>query len=187
MASDELEDKSSQTRCVSKVNVGWTLSCFQSAPHRPLLAPIYRWPGLKDREGSDTDYNIDIHHELVFRLVLQLGLALMGLRGTQPTGFIIYTLVSSPPRFYQNYRFGSNLKSSNLWLGQSFDFLFFLYSNMNNFHYIYFARGFDEQAWQLWRIKRSVNCRNRYLSPTSNSIPLNLNPGNWSNPFFCRI
>jgi hypothetical protein len=25
--------------------------------------------------GSDTDYNIDIRHELVFRLVLQLGLA----------------------------------------------------------------------------------------------------------------
>jgi hypothetical protein len=25
-----------------------------------LLAPIYRWPGLEDRVGSDTDYNIDI-------------------------------------------------------------------------------------------------------------------------------
>jgi hypothetical protein len=37
--------------------------------------PIYRWSGLKDREGSDIDYNIDIRHELVFRLVLQLGLA----------------------------------------------------------------------------------------------------------------
>jgi hypothetical protein len=34
----------------------------------------------------------------------------------------------------------------NLRLGQSFDFLFFLYSNMNNFYYIYFTRGFDEQA-----------------------------------------
>jgi hypothetical protein len=32
-------------------------------------------PSLKDREDSDTDYNIDIRHELVFRLVLQLGLA----------------------------------------------------------------------------------------------------------------
>jgi hypothetical protein len=31
---------------------------------------IYRWPGLKDREGSDTDYSIDIGHELVYRLVL---------------------------------------------------------------------------------------------------------------------
>jgi hypothetical protein len=73
--SDELEGKISQTRCVSKVNVGVNLACFQSVPHRPLLAPIYRWPSLKDREGSDTEYNIDIRHELVFRLALQLGLA----------------------------------------------------------------------------------------------------------------
>jgi hypothetical protein len=36
------------------------LACFQSVPYRPLLAPIYRWPGLKDREGSDKDYSIDI-------------------------------------------------------------------------------------------------------------------------------
>jgi hypothetical protein len=75
MASDELEGKISQTRWLSKVNVGVNLACFQSIPHRPLLAPIYRWPGLRDREGSGTDYNIDIRHELVFRLVLQLGLA----------------------------------------------------------------------------------------------------------------
>jgi hypothetical protein len=47
-------------KVVSKVNVRWTLAWFQSFPHRPLLAPIYRWPGLKDRKGSDTDYNIDI-------------------------------------------------------------------------------------------------------------------------------
>jgi hypothetical protein len=51
------------------------LACFQSIPYRPLLAPIYRWLGLKDREGSNTDYGIDIRHELVYRLVLQLGLA----------------------------------------------------------------------------------------------------------------
>jgi hypothetical protein len=51
------------------------LACLQSIPYRPLLAPIYRWPGLKDREGSDIDYSIDIRHELVFRLALQLGLA----------------------------------------------------------------------------------------------------------------
>jgi hypothetical protein len=72
---DELEGKTSQTRCVSKVNVGVNLACFQSVPYHPLLAPIYRWPGLKDRKGSDTDYNIDIRHELVFQLALQLGLA----------------------------------------------------------------------------------------------------------------
>jgi hypothetical protein len=55
--------------------MGVNLARFQSVPNRPLLAPIYRWPGLKDWEGSDTDYNIDIQHELIFRLVLQLGLA----------------------------------------------------------------------------------------------------------------
>jgi hypothetical protein len=74
-ASDELEGKISQTRCVSKVNVRVNLASFQSLSYRPLLAPIYRWRGLKDREGSNTDYNIDIRHELVFRLVSQLGLA----------------------------------------------------------------------------------------------------------------
>jgi hypothetical protein len=58
-----------------KVNMGINLACFQSVPNRPPVAPIYRWPGLIDREGSDTVYNIDIRHELVFRLVLQLGLA----------------------------------------------------------------------------------------------------------------
>jgi hypothetical protein len=58
-----------------KVNVGVEPGLLQSVPHRPLLAPLYRWPGLKDRVESDTDYNIDIRHELVFRLVLQLGLA----------------------------------------------------------------------------------------------------------------
>jgi hypothetical protein len=46
---------------MSKVNLGvFNLACFQSALHRPLLAPIYRWPGLEDRVRSDTDYNIDI-------------------------------------------------------------------------------------------------------------------------------
>jgi hypothetical protein len=75
MASDELEGKVSQRRCVSKVNMVVNLACFQSVPHRPLLAPIYRWPGLKEWEGSDTYYNIGIRHELVFRLGLHLGLA----------------------------------------------------------------------------------------------------------------
>jgi hypothetical protein len=72
------------------------LACFQSVPHRPLLAPIYRWPGLKDWEGSDTYYNIGIRYELVFRLRITHGPSLTGLRGTQVTGSIIYTLVSSP-------------------------------------------------------------------------------------------
>jgi hypothetical protein len=61
-------------KVVSKVNVVMNLACFQSIPDRPLLAPIYRWPGLKEWEWSDTYYNSDIRHELVFWLRLQLGL-----------------------------------------------------------------------------------------------------------------
>jgi hypothetical protein len=55
--------------------LGGNLACFQSSPHRPLLAHIYRWPSLKEREGSDMYYNISIRHELVSRLGLHLGLA----------------------------------------------------------------------------------------------------------------
>jgi hypothetical protein len=58
-----------------KVNVGVEPGLLSTVPHRPLLAPLYRWTGLKDRVGSDTDYNIIIRHKLVFRLVLQLGLS----------------------------------------------------------------------------------------------------------------
>jgi hypothetical protein len=74
--------------------MGVNLACFQSVPHRPLLAPIYRWPGLKVQEGSDTYYNISIRYELVFSTGIILGPNLTGLRGTQVTGSIIYTLVT---------------------------------------------------------------------------------------------
>jgi hypothetical protein len=70
-----LKVRISQTSCVPKVNVVVNLACFRSVPHRSLLAPIYRWPGLKEREGSDTYYNIGIRQELVLRLGLHLGLA----------------------------------------------------------------------------------------------------------------
>jgi hypothetical protein len=70
---------------------GVNLACFQSVPHHPLLAPIYRWPGLKDWEGSDTDYSIDIRHELIFWLILQLGLAL------QASGVLNYQALLSIP------------------------------------------------------------------------------------------
>jgi hypothetical protein len=52
--------KISQTRHVLRINMVVDLAYSQSIPDRPLLAPVYRWPGLKVREGSDTDYNIDI-------------------------------------------------------------------------------------------------------------------------------
>jgi hypothetical protein len=60
--------KISQTRRVLRINVVVDLAYSQFVPDRPLLAPIYRWPGLKELVGSDTHYNIDIRHELVLQL-----------------------------------------------------------------------------------------------------------------------
>jgi hypothetical protein len=52
--------KISQTRCVSRISVVLNLAQFQSVPGRPLLAPIYRWPGLKDLVGFNTNYSVRI-------------------------------------------------------------------------------------------------------------------------------
>jgi hypothetical protein len=52
--------KISQTRRVSRINVVVNLAYSQSIPDRPLLTPIYRWPGLKEPVGFDTYYNICI-------------------------------------------------------------------------------------------------------------------------------
>jgi hypothetical protein len=57
--------KISQTRCVSRINMVLNLAYSQSVPDRPLLAPIYKWPGLKEPVGSDTYYNVCIRPELV--------------------------------------------------------------------------------------------------------------------------
>jgi hypothetical protein len=54
--------KISQTRCVSRINVWVNLAYSQSMPNRPLLAPIYRWPGLKESIGFDTYYSVRIRH-----------------------------------------------------------------------------------------------------------------------------
>jgi hypothetical protein len=58
--------KISQTRRVLRINVVVDLAYSQSVLGRPLLPPIYRWPGLKEPVGFDTYYNIGIRHELVF-------------------------------------------------------------------------------------------------------------------------
>jgi hypothetical protein len=52
--------KISQTRRLLRINVVVGLAYIQSVPDRPLLTPIYRWPGLKEPVGLDTYYNIDI-------------------------------------------------------------------------------------------------------------------------------
>jgi hypothetical protein len=58
-ALDELEDRDSdkqgEYRCILRVNLESILAKFRCVPSRPLLAPIYRWPGLKDPVGFDTN------------------------------------------------------------------------------------------------------------------------------------
>jgi hypothetical protein len=53
----------SQTRrdyaCIENKH-GIQLAQSQSVPGRPLLAPIYKWPGLKDLVGFNTNHNVCI-------------------------------------------------------------------------------------------------------------------------------
>jgi hypothetical protein len=51
------------------------LAQYQSVPGRPLLAPLYRWPGLEDPVGFNINYNVRIRYHLIFRLDLCLGLS----------------------------------------------------------------------------------------------------------------
>jgi hypothetical protein len=55
-----LKVKISQTRHVSRISVVLNLAQSQFVPGRPLLALIYRWPGLKDLVGFNTNYNVRI-------------------------------------------------------------------------------------------------------------------------------
>jgi hypothetical protein len=63
----------SQTRrdyaCIEN-KCGTQLAQSQSVPGRPLLAPIYRRPGLKDPVGFNTNYSVHIRGDIVFRLCL---------------------------------------------------------------------------------------------------------------------
>jgi hypothetical protein len=69
--------KISQTRrglvCIKNKH-GTQLAQSQSVPGRPLLAPLYRWLGLEEPVGFNTNYNVCIRYHLVFRLHLCLGL-----------------------------------------------------------------------------------------------------------------
>jgi hypothetical protein len=65
--------KVSQTRCdyaYIENKRGTQLAQSQSVAGRPLLAPIYRWPGLKDPVGLNKNYSGRIRYQLVFRLYL---------------------------------------------------------------------------------------------------------------------
>jgi hypothetical protein len=70
----------------SKVTISQTRQCFmglenkrgtqlaqsQSVPGWPIMAPLYRWPGLEDPVGFNTNYIVCIRYHLVFRLYLCL-------------------------------------------------------------------------------------------------------------------
>jgi hypothetical protein len=58
--------KISQTRHVLRINVVVNLAYSQSVPGRPLLAPIYRWPGLKEPVGSNIYYGVRIDIDSYF-------------------------------------------------------------------------------------------------------------------------
>jgi hypothetical protein len=62
--------KVSQTRRDYENKRGTQLAQSQSLSGRPLLAPIYRWPGLKDPVGFNTNYSVRIRYQLIFRLCL---------------------------------------------------------------------------------------------------------------------
>jgi hypothetical protein len=65
--------KVSQTRrdyvCIENKR-GTQLAQSQSVPGRPLLAPIYRWSGLKDPVRFNINYSVRIRYHLVFQLCL---------------------------------------------------------------------------------------------------------------------
>jgi hypothetical protein len=64
---------------------GIQLAQSQSVLGRPLLAPIYRWPGLEDPVGFNTNYSVCIQCHLVFQLHLCLYLP-NGPQGYQDNG-----------------------------------------------------------------------------------------------------
>jgi hypothetical protein len=55
----EISQKRQDLVCI-KNKRGTQLAQSQSFPGRPLLVPIYRWPGLDDPVGFNTNYNVRI-------------------------------------------------------------------------------------------------------------------------------
>jgi hypothetical protein len=61
--SDKLKGKDQSNKamfCGVENKHGIQLAQSQSVPGQPLLAPLYRWPGLEDLVGFNTNYNICI-------------------------------------------------------------------------------------------------------------------------------
>jgi hypothetical protein len=124
--------------CVENM-CGTQLTQSQCAPDRPLLAPIYTWPGLEDLVGFNTNYSVCIWRHLLFRLHLCLGLP-NGPRGTKIMGLISYTLVSSP---WDSTRIVDSGWISNVYIFDLFNLRLLLFPYINQIIYsFYFSRGF---------------------------------------------
>jgi hypothetical protein len=115
------------------------LAQSQSVLGRPLLAPLYRWPGLKNPVGFNTNYNVRIWYHLIFWIHLCLGLS-NGPRCTKIMGLISYTLVSSPR---DSIRIADSGWISNLYIFELINLWLLLCSCIYQIiHNFYFSRGF---------------------------------------------
>jgi hypothetical protein len=94
--SDELEGKVSRNKCISKVNLGVEPGLLSIWP-----APSPPGPYIlvaRSRGSGRVRYRLQYRHTVRTRIstIITIGPSLTGLRGTQLTGSISYTLVNSP-------------------------------------------------------------------------------------------
>jgi hypothetical protein len=144
-------------------------------PGRPLLAPIYRWPGLDEPVGFDTDpsymtvYNTTSLFDYDYTLTSTLGLLFYGILTEQTSRVIIQRAsvvipLSVAPKILSKSQIqvkSSNLRLTyNLRLEQIFDFL-----TCNVYQY------FILTSLVLLMDREPVNCLSKYSLPTSNSSP----------------
>jgi hypothetical protein len=66
-ASDELEGKDQSNKACIENKHGTEFGSISICPGRPLPAPIYRRPGLKEPVGFNTNYNIHIDEDSLAR------------------------------------------------------------------------------------------------------------------------
>jgi hypothetical protein len=182
-----IETKLGITGSISMCLYGW-----------PLLAPLYRWPGLEDPVGFDTDpsymivYNTTSLFDYDYTLASILGLLFYGPLPEQSLGvliqraLVVIPLLVAPDILSESpIRVKSQIfKSSNLWLvwsstGSVFDFFtcsFYQYLIRSHFY-----GDFGERAWCFWWIRNSLIARvnTRYLLQTR--VP-GLKFGSWRNP-----
>jgi hypothetical protein len=135
----------------SKVNQS-NKACIESKRGgRLCLLSICPWPSCPGRSQGTGGVRYILQHRYTtwtrISTMITLGPSLTGLRDTQVTGSIIYTLVSSPR---DSIRIVDSGWISNL---NIFDLINLLTSSspciQKQLSLYYLARGFGEQVWQL--------------------------------------